>query len=339
MKKRPLGKTGLHVGELSLGGLFTSSLAGGTSETIRILPRAIELGINYVDTAPAYADSEATLGTALASVSEPLVLSTKLGGRPQPFDARDTAALRESFEESLRLLGRKRVELLLIHEPDRPQQYDWWTNQERAEGPVIDLLLELKREGLVGAIGLAGTTSSELYHLVATGKFDVVLTAFNYNVLYREAAIELIPTATQLGMGIIIASSLGQGFLARRFDEEVRRRPVWLAKPRQEQFAKLYAFLDDIGMSLPEIGLRFAISHPDISTVLVGPKTTAQLEESVALVEKGPLPANLLDRLDEIAAMVPHRPFEEPMILPFGKSYHGPGLANLGAGVPIGKTD
>jgi hypothetical protein len=94
-----------------------------------------------------------------------------------------------------------------------------------------------------------------------------------------------------------------------------------------------------LGMPIVELCLRFAISIADASTVLIGPKTAAQVEQSVAAVEKGPLPADVLARLDGIAGMVPFRPFEEPMILPLNNpgSYHGPGMANLGAGVPVGK--
>ena len=108
LSRRPLGATGLFVSELGLGGLYTSSLGGGVEESIRLLQAARDLGVNYLDTAPAYADSEATLGPALAAVefpsAAPLVISTKLGGRPQPFDPRDADALRRSFDESLRLL-------------------------------------------------------------------------------------------------------------------------------------------------------------------------------------------------------------------------------------------
>jgi hypothetical protein len=90
-------------------------------------------------------------------------------------------------------------------------------------------------------------------------------------------------------------------------------------------------------MSAVEMCLRFAISDPNVSTIPVGCKTVEHLEASVAAVEKGALPSDVLSRLDEIAAMVPMRPYEEPMILPFGKSYVGPGIANMGAAVQVGK--
>ena len=86
-----------------------------------------------------------------------------------------------------------------------------------------------------------------------------------------------------------------------------------------------------------ELCLRFVLSNPAVSTVPIGCKTVEHLEASVAAAEKGPLPEDMLKRLDEIAAMMPFRPWEEPMILPFGKNYVGPGSANMGAAVQVGK--
>ncbi len=337
MQMRRLGRTALEVSVLSIGGLYTSSLAGGASETRRIMQRALELGINAIDTAPAYADSEQTVGQAIRGLDAPLIITTKLGGRPQPFNPQDSDALRTSVHESLRLLGREQIDLLMIHEPDRPQQYPWWTSYDPLEGPVLELLDELQAAGKIRHAGLAGTTVTELTALVESDLFDVVLTAFNYNALFREARQTVIPAAVERDMGVILGSALGQGFLARRADDEVRRKPIWLATARQQQLLAYYELLDESGMSAVELCLRFAISDPDVSTIPIGCKTVEQLEASVSAVEKGPLPQDIRDRVDVIAAMVPARPYEEPMILPLGKSYHGPGIANVGAAVPVGK--
>ena len=105
---------------------------------------AAELGINAIDTAPAYADSEETVGQAIRGLDAPLIVTTKLGGRPQPFDPQDINALRESVDESLRLLGRDHIDILMVHEPDRPQQYPWWTSYAPLEGPALELMDELK---------------------------------------------------------------------------------------------------------------------------------------------------------------------------------------------------
>jgi aryl-alcohol dehydrogenase-like predicted oxidoreductase len=337
METRRLGRTDLEISVLSIGGLYTSSLAGGEAETRRIMQRAIELGVNAIDTAPAYADSELTVGQALSGLEAPLIITTKLGGRPQPFDPQDIDALRASVDESLRLLGRDHIDILMVHEPDRPQQYPWWTSYDPLDGPALQLMDELKTAGKIRYNGLAGTTITEMTALVRSNRFDVVLAAFNYNVLFREARQTLIPAALENDMGIVLGSTMGQGFLTKRAEDEVRAQPVWLATARQEQLLGYYKLLDEAGMTAAEMCLRFVISDPDISTVPIGCKTVEHLEASVAAVEKGALPQDLINRLDELAAMVTHRPFEEPMILPLGKQYFGPGIANMGAAVQVGK--
>jgi len=340
MQQRKLGKTGLTVGEIALGGLYTSTLGLGTAETERILHVAIDMGVTLLDTAPGYGDSEKTVGEAfraLGNKTDKLRVSTKLGGRPKPFNPRDAKGLLASVNESRRLLGRDVIDILSIHEPDRPGIYDWWEDQSTCTGPVMDVLNKLKSDGIVRNIGLGGTTVSELTRIISTDKFDTVLSAFNYNALYREAADEQLPAAKARNMGIIIGSVFGQGGLGRRFDDIVKDRPFWLSLPRQKQLLAFYALLDETGMSITEMSLRFVLSNPDISCALIGAKTAAQLETSLDQGSKGPLGADILLKLDAIAAMVPFRPFEEPMILPFGKNYAGPGFPNLGAAVPVGK--
>jgi len=329
MNYRTLGKTGLQVSELGMGGLFVASrFSTGNEEARRAVQRALALGVNFVDTAPTYLDSEEVLGYALAGTTQPYYLSTKLSGRPQPFNPQDKAGLRQLFEESLQRLGRDRVDILMIHEPDRPGQYDWFTDHERFHGPVCELLAELKSEGLIRFTGLGGTTAYELPHIINTGQYDVVLTAFNYSLLWQEALLEVLPAAKQQGMGIIVGSPLQQGALARRYDDEVNHGARWLSSPRREQYKRLYALLDEIDLPLPELGLRFVLSNPDISTVLMGARSVEEVEANVRAAEKGPLPADLLARIQEIAAMVPFRPFEEPFSPPFGRpERQGPGWA------------
>jgi aryl-alcohol dehydrogenase-like predicted oxidoreductase len=327
LKYRTLGKTGLEVSELGMGGLFVSSFGAAREEGVRAVRRALELGVNYVDTAPGYRDSEEVLGEALEGVPRPYILSTKLGGRPQPFDAQDVDALRASVETSLRLLKRDQIDILMIHEPDRPGQYDWYPDWERFHGPVCELLDELKGEGIIRFTGLGGTTAYTLPHIIATGAYDVVLTAFNYSLLWQEATIAVLPEAVRQGMGIIIGSPLQHGALARSYAEEVERGARWLSSPRRAQFVRLYALVRDLDMPLPELALRFVISNPDISTVLMGARSVEEVEQNVRSVGKGPLSDDVLGEIAEIAAMVPFRPFEEPFSLPFNRPYKGPGHA------------
>ena len=327
MEKRTLGRTGLEVSVLGMGGLYVSNAGDrGRDEACRAVHRALELGVNYVDTAPSYRDSEEVLGIALDSVTQPYFLATKLGGRPQPFNPQDKDLLRQSVDESLRLLKRDHIDVLLVHEPDRLGQYDWWTDYDNFHGPVSELLEELKAEKIIRFTGLGGTTAYQLPLIMATGNYDVVLTAFNYSLLWREATIAIFPEAERQNMGLIIGSPLQQGALSRRYPEIERGAP-WLSPPRQKQFQRLYTFLDEIELSLPEAALRMMVATPQISTVLIGARSVEEVEQNVRAVEAGPLPADVLAQLQEIADMVPFRPYEEPFGLPFGRPYKGPGQA------------
>ncbi len=326
MEYRTLGRTGLDVSPLSMGGLFVSKIAGeDRRRAYDAVHRALELGVNYTDTAPSYLDSEEVLGEALEGVAQPCVISTKLGGKPEPFDARNVDQLKYSFAESLRLLKREAVDILMVHEPDRPGQHDWWTDWESFTGPVTEYLAELKAEGLIRFTGLGGTTAYVLARICATGQYDVVLTAFNYSLLWREAAVAVIPEANKQNMGIVIGSPLQQGWLARRFDDEVKAWPAWLSPQRREQFLALYALLDELGMPITDLAIRWVISNPDIDTTLMGARSVREVEMNVAAVEAGPLPEDVMARLEEIGAMVPLRPCAEPWGCGFGGHYRGPG--------------
>jgi len=327
MERRRLGRTDMEVSRLSLGGLFISSYGAEFERAREAILRALDLGINYVDTAPGYRDSEQVLGRVLERVETPLFVSTKLGGRPQPFDPRSKQQLWQSLEESLRLLKRDCIDMLIIHEPDRPGQYDWFEDWDNVRGPVTEVLEEARSRGRVRCTGLGGTTAYELAWLCERGNFDVVLTAFNYSLLWREAELAVIPAAKRKGMGVIAGSPLQQGWLSRRFDERIRHNaPPWLSPARREQFLRLYALLDRLAMPLPELAMRFVLSNPDIDTVLTGARSAGEVEQNVRALEAGPLPADVRAELDEIAALVPFRPCEEPFGCALAsESYRGPG--------------
>lgn len=317
LKTRVLGKTGLEVTEIALGGLFVSKYAADRKQGIATIRRALELGINYIDTAPGYLDSESVIGEALREWDQPVLLSTKVGYEPQPFEPQNKEFLRRSVENSLRLLGRDQIDILMIHEPDRPDYFDWWTDKENYRGPVSELLEELKEQGVCRFIGLGGTTAYPMARIIETGRWDVLLTAFQYSLLWREAEWEVLPAAKRQGMGIIVGAPLQQGALAARYDQQVNHGAPWLSLPRRRQFQALYRYLDEIEMPIVEAALRFVISNPDVATVLVGARSPEEIESNIAAVAKGPLPPEVLARLKEIADMVPFRPYGEPYGMPF----------------------
>ena len=328
MRHRILGKTGIRVSEIGMGGLFVSSHGSDRAEGIRAVRRGLELGINYVDTAPSYRDSEEVMGLALDGDDATL----------HPFDQARRAA------STLRSQGpgpvapvrgdqpgiveeRDALDILMIHEPDRPGQYDWFTDWERFHGPVCELLDALKSEGVIRYTGLGGTTAYTLPAIMATGAYDVVLTAFNYSLLWQEAVHAVLPEALKRNMGIVVGSPLQQGALSACYTEQVERGAPWLSPPRREQFRRLYALVAELDMPLPELAIRWVLSNPVVSTVLTGSRSVGEVEQNVGYVAAGPLPKAVLDRVREIADLVPFRPFEEPFGLPFTRAYRGPGMA------------
>lgn len=330
MQRTQLGKTGLNVSKLSMGGLF---VAGGGDEldaAVATLKRAYVLGINYVDTAPAYGKSEATLGRIFARSGRPEILSTKVG--QDGFQAQNPDVLKASIENSLKLLGTDHLEMVMIHEPDRPALTAWWTDMLKVEGPVLDVLTDYRKQGIIRNIGLGGTGVTEMGHLVRSGKFDVVLTAFNYSLLYREAEDLVIAEARKRGMGVIVGSPLQQGGLATKYPSVYDEKVYWLHPKRRRQFQELYALCDELKMSVAEMAIRFVASNPNVDTVLMGARNVQELEQNVASIEAGPLPAHVLARLDEIAAALPCRPAGEPWGMGYRlacpNDFKGPGGLN-----------
>jgi len=318
MKKRVLGRTGLEVGELSLGAAFITKGGEGIDGAARIVHEALDAGMNLIDTSADYGDSEEGVGEALKDEARPSIVSTKLGPRSGSFNPKDAQELRDSVAQSLRRLHRDRIDILMIHEPDRPGEIDWWDDLRNFTGPVMDVLQELKEKGTIRFTGLGGTTAYEIVPIMATGFFDVVLTAFNYSMLWREAAIELLPEAKRQNMGVLLGSPTQQGWLAHRYDSQLdRANGRWLNKPRREQLRRLYRLVDEAGMPIAEMALRWALMNVDATTVLTGPRTIDQLRQNIQAAESGPLPDDIVVEIDAIAELVPFRPYEEPAYCPY----------------------
>ena len=318
-----LGRTDLSVSRLALGGLFVSMAGGPFERALAAVRRAAERGVNYIDTAPMYLDSEAVLGRILPEVPQPIVLSTKLGARPQPFDARDAKALRESFETSCQLLGRETIDILMIHEPDRVRQFDWWEDFDSATGPVMEVIDTLKAEGRIRYAGLGGTTAYDMARLIRTGRFDVVLTAFNTSLLWREAWHEVLPAAAEHNVGVVAGSPLQQGALARLWQRRDRDRYLAVKTASGTVPCALCAGRSAAASRFPRSPSASCFQEPRIHTVLMGARSVEEVDANADAVERGPLAADLLAELDAIAAMVPFRPHDEPFALPFGRPYAG----------------
>ena len=298
MHYRRFGKTDWQVSEISLGGSwFYGRPEYGllpVSHGVSMVERAIELGINYFDTAPLYGQgrSEKVLGHALKGVSEPFYLATKVGYFPSPYDyTRDTVW--RGFEASLQRLQRDSVDLVQIHEAE---QAGW--DGIFGKGRTLEALLEMQQQGLVKHIGLTGSDLELMRDaLRESDAFVSVITFLKYDLLVQTAKEILLPTASERDVAVILASPLHFGLLGSK-------RDAWMESGR---FAELYpklekveALLADESGDIPDLGLRYLLSDPTVSMILTGAANIAELETSTAVADGCHLSPDLIARINAL---------------------------------------
>jgi aryl-alcohol dehydrogenase-like predicted oxidoreductase len=317
MERRRLGRTGLEVSALGFGGGNVGGLMvrGTPAEQERAVGRAVELGINYFDTAPSYGDgeSEHNLGRVLKILRPNITLGTKF--RLQLDDrGRVAEAITASLEASLRRLGRDQVDLLQLHNPISPDggAFDVATVLER----VVPALEGLRRQGKIRFFGITalGDTAA-LHRLLQTRVLDTAQVC--YNLLNPSAGTtlprgfpahdfaRLLDRARDASVGVIGIRILAAGALsgtearhavAVPSVDPIASGPDYVADVRHA--ARLEALVrEGHAQSLIEAALRFAIANDAMSTVLVGYSSLDHLEYAAACVNKGPLPRAALDRL------------------------------------------
>ena len=298
MQYRRFGKTDWQVSEVGLGGSwFYGRPEFGLkpfSYGARIVERALELGINYFDTAPLYGQgrSEEVLGAALKGVTEPYYLATKVGYYPEPFDyTRDTVW--RGFEASLKRLQQDKVDLLQIHEAEQAG----WEGIFGA-GRTLETLLEIQEQGLTKYIGLTGSDLGLMRDILKESDvFVSVITFCKYDLLTQEAQEILVLTAAERDVAVITASPLHAGLLGSK-------RELWMENGR---FADLYDKLDQVEALLADLpedithtALRYLLSDPRVSILLSGVASIEELETSVSVADGHYLPPELIAQIEAI---------------------------------------
>ena len=320
IKKRRLGKSGLDVTEIGLGGLFISDLGAAREEGIRVVHRALDLGINYIDTAPFYLDSHAVLGEALAGRTEDCLLGTKCGRwdwKTGPY--RDLDAYKAQLEQSLKDLRRDSVDILYIHEADWAV---YWQDMEMPRtqcelhpdvtydypsAPVSQFLRWAKDNGMVKHLGISGNSAHLLAKVLRYSdlEIEVVLVAFQYSLIWRNAKKHLLPIAKEMDVGVVLGAPLQQGRLVVPHAEWLAEPPAWMDDDTQQRFRSLYQIQANAGMTLPEMAIRYLLEDTDFATVIPGAANVVQLEENVNCSMAGPLPAELYADLDRLGKIFP----------------------------------
>jgi len=312
LKKRALGKTGLEVTELGLGGVFISEKKTMHAEGMGVVRRALELGVNYIDTAPFYGNSQQVLGEALQGLAQPCLIGTKCGRWDwRTGSYRELDAFKRQFEQSLKDLRRDSVDILYIHEADWAV---YWRDMpvprevchlspedvpDYGSAPVTRFLLWARDQGMARHLGISGNNAHLLAKVLKESRWpiDVVLVAFQYSLVWRNAREHLLPLAREKGVGVVLGAPLQQGRLAVPYTEWLEKPPDWMDKDLGERFRSLYAIQRESGLSLAELGMRFLLADPDFATVIPGAKTIEELEANVRAIRAGPLPRDLHDRL------------------------------------------
>lgn len=267
---RRLGRTGLDVTALGLGGSGLGRRHVTDDQAIEAVHRAIDVGINYLDTSPLYGESERRVGLALAGGwREKIYLATKTGTHPQWPGDYSASGTRRSVENSLSLLGTDYLDVCLVHDPSSMEPVI-------AKGGAFEELQRMREEGLVRFIGL-GVRQHEFHRMaIETGFVDVILTYLDYNLIRQTAAEGLLPFAAKRDIGVINGSPIANGLLAG-----VEPNPA--LKPPDGQVAhRLWKWAEENNLNLLNLALQFCLRQPLIHINLVGCENAQEVEQSFA---------------------------------------------------------
>jgi aryl-alcohol dehydrogenase-like predicted oxidoreductase len=293
MEKRRLGRSGLEVTALGLGGVGIGGLYGPVEEEVALatVREAIDRGINFIDTSPLYMESERRLGEALAGgLREKVFLSTKTGTHPERRGDFSWDGTHWSIENSLRLLRTDRLDLVLVHDPDAMEPV-------LAPRGALEALESLRAQGVIGAIGLGQRRHDFHHQAIETGRFDVILTYNDYHPLRTTAAETILPLATERGVGVLNGSPLAHGLLVGRDPEALAQAVRSRVSERDLRAAgRLYRWCRERNLSMVAITLQFSLRQPGIHCTLTGPKTPAELAENLEAAAT-PLPEPIWDEL------------------------------------------
>jgi aryl-alcohol dehydrogenase-like predicted oxidoreductase len=292
VRPRPLGKTGLVVSELALGTWGLSGDGYGPieeGEAERTIARAVEIGINLIDTADAYGAGkmEALLGKALAAHKDVRVVTK--GGTDRttepPRKRFDGAHLREAVKRSLKRLGRDRIDLYLLHNPSADAVH---------LGEATGTLIDLKKEGLIAHWGVSAGDTDVARAAIDKGAEVLELA---YNLVHAIDLHRLAGDIMVAGVGVLARSTLAYGLLAgmwaptREFPENDHRGDRWTRLELERRVSQLDAvrFLvkGDV-LTLRGAAVRFALANHLVSSAVLGPRSVIQLEQLVREVGAGP---------------------------------------------------
>jgi aryl-alcohol dehydrogenase-like predicted oxidoreductase len=310
MKYKNLGKTGVKVSELCLGTMIYGQQVDEAS-SIKIIKRAVDLGINLIDTADVYTEgrSEEIVGKAIEGMRDDIVLATKVRSTvgPGPNDeGLSRKHIMQGVDASLKRLGTSYIDLYQLHRPDPTTPLE----------ETLTALDDLVRAGKVHYVGCSNFPAWQVEKALRISEVNslepFVTVQPRYNIIDRDIERELLPLCMEEGLGVIPYSPLAGGFLTgkyqpdRPFPEGSRGqlRPERMSRnitPRnQEILREMEKVTKEIGMSMSQLSLAWLLANPAITSPIIGASKLEQLEDNVEVVNHA-LPVEALKRISEVS--------------------------------------
>ncbi len=312
MELRPLGRTGVEVSKFGLGTMVLGAW-GNTDhhECIRIVHRALDAGINFIDTADVYAfgESEEIVGRALAGHRDDVVLATKFQNpmSDEPNHAGTSRRwIRKAVENSLRRLRTDHIDLYQVHRPDATTDIS----------ETIDALTDLVRAGKIGAWGTSTFPASDIVETCWAAERRGVAHPHSeqppYSIMCRGIEAQVLPTCRRHGIGVVVWSPLSGGWLTGKYRRSTPTPEGSRARTNPDHFdggneakydvvEQLAAVADEVGLTMTRLALAWSVEHPDVTAALLGPRTNDQLDDLLSAADVT-LTDDVLDAIDAIVA-------------------------------------
>ena len=306
MQYRTLGRTGIKVSPYALGAMMFGAIGNPDhDDSARIIHKALDAGINFIDTADRYSggESEEIVGKALKGRRDGVVLATKVNG-PMGEDPNQRGNSRRwitaAAEHSLRRLQTDYIDLYQIHRPDAETDIE----------ETLSALSDLVHSGKVRAIGSSTMPASDIVEAQwvseRRGLEGFRAEQPTYSILSRGIEAEVLPVAQRYGMGVLVWSPLAQGMLTgriRKGQQTDLRRAAFFKHLSDEQridaVEQIIPLAEKAGLPMTHLAMAFAIAHPGVTSAIIGPRTLEQLDDLLAGLDVT-LTDEILDRIDEI---------------------------------------
>jgi aryl-alcohol dehydrogenase-like predicted oxidoreductase len=315
MEFRPRGRTGVRVSPLCLGAMMFGPWGNDDrADAINVIHRALDAGINFVDTADVYSAgiSEEIIGEALDGRRDEVFLATKFFMPMSENDPNMRGGSRRwitrAVEDSLRRLNTDHIDLYQVHRPSAD------TDVEETLGALSDLVHQGKVR-YVGSSSYSGSQIVEAQWVARERNLQRFVTEQPpYSVLVRGIEEDVLPTVVRHGMGTLTYSPLAGGWLSGRWRKDSAAAPTSTARPparfdmstpanqrKLEAVEELAVLAEQSGLTLIELAVAFVINHPGVTSAIIGPRTMEQLEAFLPAADVV-LTSDVLDRIDEIVA-------------------------------------